>query len=239
MALSFAMCLGGDRWRYFLGPLCGDRDLSFCLRFRSSSARIVSSSDDEFRRELVSSSSCLRSLPLRTLYLSRDRFLFPLFSRCRFRTVSISSTRLASSAARALCISDAWCPSSSSAVVVGRFRFCPLEWPPNKAAMFPSWRPRVSPAVGLYLLRFSSSASARSRRRACDSDCSLARSALLCRSVLLIIPCRNRVLGLSLFAGLLKRKVSSWVGESGSYRVIRTWMMTMMRCRPPFPSSSI
>lgn len=240
MALSFPLCLGGDRWRCFLGLLCGDRDLSFCLRLRSSFARIASSSDDEFRRYLVSpSSSCLRSLPLRTLYLSRDRFLFPLFSRCRFRTASMSSIRLASSSARAFCISDGWRSPSSSNELVGRFRFCAPDWPPSKAAMFPSWRPRISPAVGRYFLRFSSSASARSRRRACDSDCSLARRALLCRSVLLIIVCRNRVLGFSLFVGLLQQRVSSEVGGSGSYKVMRTWMTTMMRCRPPFPSWSI
>lgn len=68
--------------------------------------------------------------------------------------------------------------------------------------MFPSWRPRISLAVGLYFLRFSSSASARFLRRAWASPCSLAARALLCRLVPLMILRRKRVFGLNLLAGL-------------------------------------
>lgn len=68
--------------------------------------------------------------------------------------------------------------------------------------MLPSWRPRISFALGLYLRRFSSSTSARSLKRACASDCSFARRASLWRFVPLMMLRKNFVLGFSLFEGL-------------------------------------
>lgn len=68
--------------------------------------------------------------------------------------------------------------------------------------MFPSWRPRISLALGLYLRRFSSSVSASSFKRACESASSFAVSVLLWCSVPLMMLRRNRVLGLALLAGL-------------------------------------
>lgn len=68
--------------------------------------------------------------------------------------------------------------------------------------MFPSWRPRISVAVGLYLRRFSSSVSASSFNRACESASSFAVSVLLWCSVPLMMLRKNRVLGLALLAGL-------------------------------------
>lgn len=70
--------------------------------------------------------------------------------------------------------------------------------------MLPSWRPRISLADGLYLRRFSSSASARSFKRACDSDCSFANRASLWRFVPLMMLRKNLVLGFNLLEGLLE-----------------------------------
>lgn len=89
--------------------------------------------------------------------------------------------------------------SLSSASLCFRFR------PARMEEMAPSWRRRMSPAVGLSFRRFFSSATVRSSRRAWASAASLARRAALWFVVSLMMRPRNRVLGLALFAGLVRK----------------------------------
>jgi hypothetical protein len=153
--LSSSLRLSGDRWRWFLELLRGDRD-----RFRLSrlSEPGPSSPEDVFAR--LDRSFPSSSRPLRGLYLSSDLLRLASLSRARFREAAVSASRRASSAARAL-----WRSVVSSSVAAARFLFWG-GWPCSRAAIFPSCRPRISLAVGLYFRRFSSSVSASSLKRA-------------------------------------------------------------------------
>lgn len=168
MPLPFSLRLSGDRWRCFLELLVGDRDR---WRLPRSSETGPSSPEDVFARldRFFASSS----RPLRAWYLSSDLLRLPSLSRARFRAAAVSASRRASSAARAFCRSVI-----SSSVAATRFLFW-AGWPCSRAAIFPSCRPRISLAVGLYLRRFSSSVSASSFKRACESASSFAVSVLL------------------------------------------------------------
>lgn len=157
--LLFLRCLGGDRWRCLLGEAFGDleRDVRD-VRLRRSAPR--SSSSDEVLARLERSLLSSSSVPLRALYLSNDLLRFPSRPRCLRRAAAASSSRRASSAARAF-----WRSEGSPSSAAARFLFW-AGLPPNSAAMLPSWRPRISSALGLYFRRFSSSAVACSFRRA-------------------------------------------------------------------------